>query len=571
MNIVNRFLLRLALLPVALYRKIGVNTIHLKLILTAKLVMDDRRPNTFHQTRQRKSDKAISGATIGTMIMSALLGLLFLATFRISDELVTQLTFYFSVYIFMLASTLISDFTSVLIDIRDNYIILPKPVTDKTFVLSRLLHILIHVTKIILPMSIPGVIYMIIFRGYWPAFIFFLMILSATMFTVFLINIIYLAILKVTSPQKFQALISYIQIVMTILIFGGYQVIPQMVGKMPLGSFILKPNFWLWLLPSYWFALCCEFFSFLSLQPSLLFGSLLAILVPAFSLWMVIKYFAPSFNQKLSLITGTTEESVSLKKSGSNKRNRPLLLAERLSKIFAKKGEERMGFLITWKLTGRLRDFKLKVYPSIGYIAVLIVIMFFNNNELSIAELKSSNSQIRAIVISILYSSSFLLVLAIGQLQYSDKFKAAWFYFTMPIKKPGLIFSGALKAAVVKFYIPIMLLLSVLGIVLIGFHLLPNLVLGLLNVLLGCLILSLITLRNLPFSASQQTSQKAGVIFRGFLSMFMVFSLAIFHYIVYDILIVVIISIFLSALANWLLFDYLKNKSWTKVLDSYSH
>ena len=81
MNIVNRFFLYLVLLPSKLYQKMGINTVQLASILSIKLMMDDRRPNTMHQANKRKQTKPISGATIGTMLVSALMGSFFLISF----------------------------------------------------------------------------------------------------------------------------------------------------------------------------------------------------------------------------------------------------------------------------------------------------------------------------------------------------------------------------------------------------------------------------------------------------------------------------------------------------------
>ena len=113
MNVINRFLLNTALLPKSIYAKLGVNVPHLKSILTTKLIMDDRRPNTFQQTRHKKSDKPVASATLGTIAFSAMLGLFFLGSFSVGKDYVNHLTIYFSIYIVMLASTHISDFTSV--------------------------------------------------------------------------------------------------------------------------------------------------------------------------------------------------------------------------------------------------------------------------------------------------------------------------------------------------------------------------------------------------------------------------------------------------------------------------
>ena len=121
-NPINRFFLYLLLLPAGLYRRMGVDLAHLRAILHTKLLMDDRRPMALQQTRQNKQGKPPRLATLGTMLFSAILGCVFLSGFAIGKDDTTKLTIYFSFYIFILASTLISDFTSVLIDVRDNMI-----------------------------------------------------------------------------------------------------------------------------------------------------------------------------------------------------------------------------------------------------------------------------------------------------------------------------------------------------------------------------------------------------------------------------------------------------------------
>ena len=83
MHVINKTFLNLALLPKSVYRRMGVNTMHLKAILTTKLTMDDRRPNTFHQTSRKKRDKPVTAATAGTMLVSVLMGLIYLISFAI--------------------------------------------------------------------------------------------------------------------------------------------------------------------------------------------------------------------------------------------------------------------------------------------------------------------------------------------------------------------------------------------------------------------------------------------------------------------------------------------------------
>ncbi len=57
--------------------------------------------------------------------------------------------------------------------------------------------------------------------------------------------------------------------------------------------------------------------------------------------------------------------------------------------------------------------------------------------------------------------SSFIFITAISNLIYSDKYKAAWVYFVAPLAAPGRLLSGAWKAALVKFLLPVYIAVSV--------------------------------------------------------------------------------------------------------------
>lgn len=563
-NIINRFLLSTVLLPSALYKRMGVDVSHLKSILHTKLIMDDRRPNTIQQTRQKK-DGNITGATLGTMFISAVMGACFLFSFFVGKDDVTHLTIYFSMYIFLLASSLISDFTSVLIDIRDNYIILPKPVTDRTVVTARLLHIIIHVSKIVLPMSLPGIIYMAFTTNAWGAIVFVIMLIFSSLLTIFLINALYIFILKVTTPQKFQSIISYFQIFFAIFLYGSYQIVPRMIDKANLEGYSISGNKFAWLAPPYWFAAAWQGFSKFDFNAGNIIAMALSIVFPLASIYVVIKYFAPSFNQKLSLINSSNAEHASVPVNSKKAKADSSNYVQTMAKWFSKKGAERMAFLFCWKMTGRSKDFKLKVYPAIGYMIVVLIIPFLSRKNFNWGKLKDADAA-PFIFIGFIYFSSFLVMQAIAQMIYSEKFKAAWIYFVTPVKAPGHLISGALKAAMAKFYIPIVILVSTAAIILAGPKLLPNLLLGLFNEVLICSLITYITIKELPFSMQQSNAAKSGSFIKGLFMLIIPSVVALLHFLIYKFTPVVYICIVLSAIATWLILGSINNIGWNKIL-----
>lgn len=567
MNIINRLFLRMTLLPVGLYQRLGVDQEQLKAILYTKLLMDDRRPNTLHQTQRKKRNKPVSLATLGTMLLSGLLGLAYLFSFSIGTNMITSLTVYFSMFFFMLSATLISDFTSVLIDVRDTFIILPKPVSDQTFLVAKLLHIFIHICKIVVPMSLAGIIYMAVGYGFGAAMLFWFLVLFVTAFAIFFINAIYLLILKITTPQKFQSIISYVQIILAILVYGSYQIFPRMSREMNLGSLDLTSKRAIICYPLYWFAAGWNVLHTFQGSPVEIAGAVLSLIVPFLSLFLVIKYLAPAFNSKLALISSvaSTEKKPSIKPIKDQKS-----YPDFLSRLFTRSLGEKAGFLFTWKMTSRSRDFKLKVYPSIGYLAVYVVVMLLNTRSVRLENIRQQDVGGKVLVVSALYFTSFVLVMALNQMIYSEKYRASWIYYVSPLEKPGEIILGSVKAAILKFYIPLVVFITLSGILLVGPSLLPNIILGLFNELLIATILVYAHHKMLPFSAHQNTKVKTGAFLRNLFVMVVSGLIALFHFFIYDIMSVVIICALLSITATWLMMESIKGTSWETVKSGYT-
>jgi ABC-2 type transport system permease protein len=564
-NFFNRFFLKLILLPSGLYRKMGVHIPHLKAILVTKLMMDDRRPNSIQQSNRAKKDTPAKFATLGTMFLSALMGCIFLIAFSIGSDYLTKLTVYFAFYIFMLASTLVADFTSVLIDVRDNMIILPKPVNDKTFVLARLLHIIIHVSKLVLPMTMPAMILISIKHGVAGLLPFIFMILAATLFTIFLINALYILILKITTPEKFKRIIGNFQIFFAIFIYAAYQLVPRLIDEVAMSGYSARYAAWVKLFPPYWFAAGWDYIRYGPVNSPMVIYFVLSIILPVLSLWVVIKYFAPSFNRKLSMIGGSDSSSTSPKKNGQPVISTTSGYIRMMSHLLTKKGSERMAFLHAWKITSRSREFKMKVYPSIGYLVVYVFVIFFRNSKTSLADLHDPSGKGKFFFIGMIYFSSFILMLAIQRIMYTDKYKAAWIYYITPIQTPGYLVSGATKAAILKFYVPIVVVISIVSIMLVGPVMIPNLILGFCNQLLITLLIAYLQVRALPFSIQEDTKIKGGNFLKGLFSLAFPFMFGIIQFLVYNMQPVVIILAVLACIASWLMMDALKNKNWNKL------
>ncbi len=289
-------------------------------------------------------------------------------------------------------------------------------------------------------------------------------------------------------------------------------------------------------------------------------------------LWIVIRFLAPSFNQKLSLISNTGSDVTPLVPlTASTKKTKAKTgFAEAVAKLITKAGAERAGFLFTWNMMARSRDFKMKVYPSIGYLIVYIFIMGFNAKNLKLSDIQNQTSSGRIILVIALYFISLIVSMAITQLAYSDKYKAAWFYFITPVSVPGNILNGSVKAAITKFFLPAVFAVAIAGISLAGISFIPNLILAVVNQLVICYMLVYLGKRELPFSKSESIQGKSSNFLRSLFRMILPLSIAVIHYFIYTSLPLVIIVLLVSLAALWVIMDSVKKFSWAVIETTYT-
>ena len=114
---------------------------------------------------------------------------------------------------------------------------------------------------------------------------------------------------------------------------------------------------------------------------------------------------------------------------------------------------------------------------------VFMVMMLMGNRRGGISGFTEPEAA-KTVLLSAIYISAFLLIMAIQQMHHSEKWKASWMYLITPVHTPGAIILGGAKAIIAKFYLPIAVFITVTGFVLFGPKALPNLLLGIINILL---------------------------------------------------------------------------------------
>jgi ABC-2 type transport system permease protein len=557
----DKIFLRFVALLYPLLAKTGVDTNQLNEILKVKLLMDNRRPKAMFAVKKgAKNNGQQSPWLIGffQLLMGFFIGLVLL----LNNMPYVGQTYYFLIFMVLMALTLISDFTTVLVDTRDQFILLPRPVNDRTIAVSRILHISIYVLRLALLQGLPAMIIIWYLDGPLAVPIFFVQLLEATFLSIFMVNIVYLLLMRSVSPQRFKDVISYFQIGFSVLIFAAYYLLPRLINVSVLGNINLLTHWWAYLLPPVWIAAMNELL--IHASRSNYITSLLAIIgftLPLAGLWLVAKVLAPGFNRRLAVIAtsdGNTNTTGKVKKAGR------FNFIEKISDLLAPDPVENAGFRITWKLAARTREFKMKVYPSFAYVPIYFLYFALNGKGDSLSD-RWDKLQSGHTYVFLIYLCTFILSAMLMHISMSEKYKSAWVYYALPIGEPGKILSGMYKAIITLYFLPYCLLLSI-GIVAVwGPGAINDVILAFLISLIYGILMALFMVKGLPFSNPVVVKQGGGKMITSLLIMAFIGAIAFGHYMIARWETLVWIAIIPVLLANWLMFRSYKKRTWEDV------
>lgn len=149
------------------------------------------------------------------------------------------------------------------------------------------------------------------------------------------------------------------------------------------------------------------------------------------------------------------------------------------------------------------REFRLKVYPSLGLSMVFPFIILFNQLQVSsYANLILSKGYLA------IYMSCLMIPNAITMLKYSGKYKGAWLYKTAPIPNLAPLYSAALKVLIANHFFPVYFVLSLIFIGIFGIRIIPDLLIVFVTSILYSVICSNYLKWTLPFSESFEDARQ---------------------------------------------------------------
>jgi ABC-2 type transport system permease protein len=506
-----------------LYEWQGVDFYQLRSIVGIKLEMDNRRAPAF-RTRVKKQH---AGSFIGTLIFYGLFGALLSMLIAYVPSIIFSFSIFHSFLIVMITLTLVSDFSAVLLDTSDNTIILPRPISPKTFYAARTTHILLYIGQISLGLSIVPIVVTFVVYGTIVGLVVILTTILTVIFSVSLTNGLYLLMMRFTSEERLKSIINYFQIIMVILMMAAYQILPRLLNIADLANMSTELEWWSVFIPPMWMAGLVSMVHDLNFQPLYLIAAFLAVVVPVTGWKAINKYLTPYFTEKLADLGTSTAPAQVTTAQTSAKKSRRLQIGTWITRA----GLERATFTLVSLAFSRDRKLKLRIYPAIGSFVVIIAVMILRNAKggVSVAEYIQSLAETETHIF-IIYACIFILVTVAFEINFSDEYKASWIFQSAPVQKPGEILLGTIKAILVGFFIPVFSIAGIGILIVWGQRAVVDLIFGMFSCVLLMLTLFVMVDKHMPLSIETTARTQGGSLVRSFLSLIAIGAVGAAHY-----------------------------------------
>ncbi len=538
-----------------LFKKMGVDYPIMRRILQVQLTMDERRvPTILTNQKKTRSGNSFKSSLITYGILGFFIGLVMLVPF----PLFYKMNVAFGLIIFMVMATMISDFSTVLLDVKDKNILLPRPVDARTINTAKLLHIVIYLFTI--TMSISGLALLAGLYKYGVAFtlIFMFELVLICCLVVFFTSILYMAILSFFDGEKLKDMINYIQILLSVFMLIGFQFMGRIFNLTGL-TITFHPTWWHFLIPTTWFA--APFSLFIENNSSQYFTalSLLALIVPTAAMVLYMTLVIPYFEGKLQKLN-----------SSSMRANKGAAVREKIQRAAANllcfSQTEKAFYQFTQNMLSNERKLKLRLYPQLAFALVMPFLMLSGMIRGGVSWSDILDDLANSKHYLAIYWSAIFLASTTTMMSSSENYSGAWIYRVLPIESPVQLLKGALKAFIVKFVIPIYLLIALTFVLLCGLKIIPDLILIFINMIMILLFIFKLNRKELPFYRDFQVTQDTNRVGIMLTSILVCGLCALVHLLLTYVPFGVILNIVLSLVIIMVLWSKSFNITWKEII-----
>lgn len=502
-----------------IFKKTKVDYDVMRRILEVKLTLDSRRESVFEKS-QGKNEETDS-SFLKSYWIYILMGLFMIPFGFIGDSPFIGLNLFFGIILFMLISSMISDFSSVILDTKDKIILLTKPVSKETLTMARFIHIFIYLLTLMLMIAVPGILSFAYNYGILFGVLLLLVMGLLCLLSILGTSFIYTILMRFFEGEKLKDIINIFQIFFVLTLNIGYQVLVRMFNFVDF-EFVFIPKWWTFLLPPAWFAAPFEMVFFSHFEIEYVILSILAVIIPVVSLIIHIKIIAPGFEQYLSKLD-------TVEKGKVKNKNIWYQVRQSLDNLFSKTPTERTFIKFTRIMLKKERSVKFKVYPllamAFAFPIIFMVMSAFDQEGVPFLLALKDRSTVYYFYLSTLMVSQLIMLTS-----FSDSYKGAWIYCVMPIKDKQEVLKGSIKGLLMTYLLPVATVFLCIGLYLYGIYAMLDFTIIFSASYIAMMISFKTNKKKYPFSEKfTQDSQREGSILNFFITASVVGACFIIH------------------------------------------
>ena len=432
-----------------LFTRMGVDFDRMLAIVTVKLTVDNRID------RSGRGKKNTSNALMRQGILLGICGLIFFLTGIASGAFGVSLLLFQSYLFLMLMMSFMMEYSRILFDGNDNHILRHLPVNSKTILVARLVSMLVYMFFLSGCMSVIPLVIVCFWKGVMSGAFFIISVFLNTIFTLLFANVIYLVVMRFISVEKFQRVMSYVQVVLIAGVALSYQLVGQLIYNIQLDMF--QPGTWMYFTPP------CYFMSLTVMVkqptgPALLLALIGVGLVVGLG-YITVAYLAPYFAAKVGVLNSYSPVS---KKHKGGKEG----WLYGLARVFGRSPMQVTGFVLGWRMTRDNLKFRQGVLPMMIYTMFLAVFFLYQGRQEETGGIAYYMP---------LYMMAMISIGIQMNMSITDKGDLLWLYRSKPLERPGALILGCFKALFVKYYLPVYVLLCGIFVAMLDWVILPDL------------------------------------------------------------------------------------------------
>lgn len=484
------FYLKIIDLFAFIYTRLGIDYSQMRSILSMKMTVDRRKDASLPGMETDNKSVKEKNQFFSSLWVYTLISFFLLILFAY-DNWVFQYTLYFSFLFIMTLSTLIANFSGILLDTKDAILIGTKPVDRKTLGAAKSTHVGIYLVSFTLAVGLPFILFTFYFNGIVAGLLVLVLSLLASLWCLGLTLFMYATILKRFDGERLKNIIAYSQISLSIFMVIGYYLVGQIFQIIDPENLLVEINLTIGhvLLFPLWFVAP---FGLLQEGWSLTYG--------VYSILLVIGTvcLATIYNWNSDRIESN------LQKMGvsSVQKSRRSYIERMSARLLCFTPIESAYYHFSWQLTKTEREFKTRLYPSIASALVFPIVMTFTTFTGGEAGIESNPVQF----LYLPYFTLFLVpVLAIA-IQFSNYYKGSWVFTITPDRSRAPFLRAVTKAMLIKILLPMYVALAIMVLIFTDLSYSLQMINGL---LLVCLIFYIETKRSvssMPFTQKYSAS-----------------------------------------------------------------